>query len=298
MFNTVLILCWYLVISSTAAQDIIGALEPVAELSELNNFLSQSVDILFWLNREKDITLLAPTNDAFKALLDSTPSNDARADLLAYHVLYGVHEEFDADGLSVISTARQSSNSHANITGGQVVLVRPKGLSNRTEFQSGLGQHVSTTGAAPIKFDSGVIHIVDGCLTTPRRFSSSADSKAATAFSEAIYTDPIGSSNISGLNDVSNITVFLPIDYVWERIGNLVDGWTRTQLDRILSYHVIKDVLEPEKTTWPAPGEYESLEGTKVTISVVGDEIFINNAKIVGSTPKIFEGGIVYTTYG
>ena len=305
MFHSSPVILWSLVLLlfsltyTVAAQTILDAIRDVAELSELSDFLSQSTTFAKWLKDAEDITLLAPNNDGFRNLLDSTSDAATREDLLTYHVLDGIHENFttDDDGLLILSTARQSSDRHANITGGQVVLAEPQTILNRTQFTSRLQQTVLTTGDLPIHFDGGIIHVIDGSLTPPRNFNASVDSRGGTAFSEAVIGDTSRLPGAIDLNQLSNITVFLPIDYVWERIGNLVNDWSRAELDRVISYHVIDGVLKTD-SDFPSQGEYTSLEGTKLTVSAVDDDTFVNNAKVIGSAPRIFEGGLIYSTYG
>ena len=287
-----------LLAAHSAAQNIGDTLRTVPDLSEFKDYLSQSPDLTAMINGAKDITLLAPNNAAFRRLLETTPTDDGRADILSYHILEGIHEHFAANGREMIPTVRWPS-VQTNGTGGRVVLARAQLNDNRTELTSGFGRSVLTTSADPIKFDSGIIHVLNGALTMPGEFAPTANLGSATAFSEAIYTDPARDTNVTGIDNLSEVTVFVPIDYVWERIGNLVNGWTRSELDRVLAYHVVEGVLKPDvDTAAPVGGKYTSLEGTGVTITAVDGDTFINNAKIVSSAPRIFRAGLIYTTYG
>ena len=81
--------------ASAQQEGIIETLNSVPELSELVTYLTRFPDLTLWLQGLTDVTLLAPNNDAFGALSDSSigPSlpvdeTDAEA-LIAYHILDG-----------------------------------------------------------------------------------------------------------------------------------------------------------------------------------------------------------------
>merc|ERR1712176_1271385 len=179
-------------------------------------------------------TVFAPTEDAFKALIDSgfdASDNDAVADLLKYHVVEGeVVTSWDLLKGSVWQDAEelvtvQGSAISADITG------------YRWNKELKLNGEVGIA-AADVLASNGIVHVVDKVLmppTPPGDITEVAEeqgfSKLVSALTKAELADT--------LKGDGPFTVFAPTDEAFEKAGIDVDALTKEELAPVLLYHVL-----------------------------------------------------------
>lgn len=292
-------------VALVTAQDLalIDALKAQAELSSLTYLLTRSQDFVSWLEGLENVTLLAPDNTAFQQLTGSTDIASADVDedgvqaLLKYHILNGTYGNFGSGEYRSIPSLLQPSD-YANVTGGQIVVAQGSSITTASRFISGLLQRSSTIGD-PIEFGSGVIHVIDKTLTLPQTFTDTAEDRlflTAEAFAEAEIAVP-GSESPQTLDQLSDITVFLPMNHSVREIGNLIEKMTRAELDQVVAYHTLDQrlVINLEE---PPNGTYMTLEGSEVSIFPSNGHTFVNSARIVGSPDWLFTGGAIYIIDG
>jgi hypothetical protein len=134
--------------ATASAQSLTKALSQQPSLSNLTTYLGLFPSLVTQLESLKNVTLLAPNNQAFEALLNSTPSLASNPGLLesvlTYHVLNGSYANFSSSA-AFIHTALMNT-TYANVTGGQVV--EAIGTSNGTTFYSGKLQSVPMSECA------------------------------------------------------------------------------------------------------------------------------------------------------
>ncbi len=303
-------------IAFVAAQTegIFETLNTIPELSELVTYLHKYPGLTTWLQGLSDITFLAPSNDAFDALslstsIPSLPLDENNAEvLISYHVLQGMFYGFgydgdldgDLDGYLQLATA-ELSHAEANesmVTGGEIVVARGSSWSSAVTFTSG-DLHMSESYGEPLNFSGGVIYTIDSFLRLPQTFKESAnqqDMLGGDAFADAVISVPGTLTNVT-IDDLSGVTIFLPMNYSLQEIGNVIENMNKTEFDRLVSYHIVDMVLDIQPDS-PPSGYYQTYEGTGVTIFSSNGFVFINNARIVGSPDWIFRGGMIYTIYG
>lgn len=84
-----------------------------------------------------------------------------------------------------------------------------------------------------IKFDGGLVHIIDKVLTVPRTISAIARLGG--------LTDLVATLNATGLtktvDTTADLTVFAPSNAAFEKLGPAVAKLTIQQLTNILGYH-------------------------------------------------------------
>jgi hypothetical protein len=131
-------------------------------------------------------------------------------------------------------------------TGGYLVLAQPSAWTNGTTFTSGMGSTSKTIGI-PISFKGGRIHVLNVPLVLSQSLAHEAQSVAGDALEHAVTSGPI-LANVTKSNLLSKVAVFLTINRAWQRIGSLVDEWTRAEVDRILSYHIVEGVMYQDFT--------------------------------------------------
>jgi len=158
--------------------------------------------------------------------------------------------------------------------------------SSATEVDifSGLGNSVSIL-TSDIPYDGGLIHTTNGLFTVPDVLSSTAQSTGQTTF--------VALTNISNqsavLDSTPLITVFIPTDaaFVAANISAASSG-----IASIVSGHVLQDFAGylPSLTNGAS---FVTQAGTTITVTIQGDDFFINNAKIVSSN-LILENGVAH----
>ncbi|KAK5045258.1 hypothetical protein LTR84_009364 [Exophiala bonariae] len=287
------------------AQDlsITDALKGHAELSNLTYYLTKSQDFVTWLGSRENITLLAPNNQAFKLLAGTADIANVEVDqdgleaLLKYHLLNGTYSTFGSGEYESIPSLLEQPD-FTNVTGGQVVVAKASATSNTTRFYSGLKERSFTVGSA-IQFKSGIIHVIDNVLTLPQTFTDTAEDRlflVAEPFADAQIAFP-DSAVTKTLDELSDITVFLPMNHSVREVGNLIEKMNRKDFDRMIAYHTLDQrlVIEPEA---PPAGTYKTLEGSDVTIFQANGHVFVNSARIVSSPDWLFTGGVIYIIDG
>jgi uncharacterized surface protein with fasciclin (FAS1) repeats len=297
-----------LILGLVAGQDegIFETLNNVPELSELVTYLDKYPDLTTWLQSLSDITFLAPSNDAFAALSDSSimpslPVDETDAEMLiSYHVLDGTFYDFSYDAYLQIPTAGlpHTEANQSLVTGGEMVVVRGSSWSSAVAFTSGDLQ-MSESYGEPLNFTDGVIYIIDAFLTLPQTFKDTVEEEnmlGGQAFADSAIPLPGTETNVT-IDDLSDVTVFLPMNYSLQEIGNVIENMTIAEFNRLVAYHVIDGVLDIDVDS-PPSGFYETYAGTGVTIFSSNGLMFINNARIVGAPDWIFRGGMIYIIYG
>lgn len=128
--------------SAAAAQSLAETLKPVPDLSTLLAIVGRYPALLAELESQKDITILAPTNEAFSewsasALGEKIATIDGAVQaLLSYHVL-GAKVPASAFTLTpAFVPTLLTSPDYTNVTGGQVVEGKLNGTT--IEITSGL----------------------------------------------------------------------------------------------------------------------------------------------------------------
>jgi len=183
---------------------------------------------------DKVLTVFAPTEDAFKALVNSgfdASDNDAVADLLKYHVVEGeVVTSWDLLKGSVWQDAKelvtvQGSTISADIAG--------YGWNKELRLNGEVG-----VAAADVLASNGIVHVVDRVLTPPTPPGDITEvaeergfSTLVSALTKAELADVLGGDG--------PFTVFAPTDEAFEEAGIDVDALTKEELAPVLLYHVL-----------------------------------------------------------
>lgn len=113
--------------SAAAAQTVVEALEANPDLSTLLALAGNYPTLVSTLESLKDVTLLAPTNDAFTEWASTTSgklistSDDAVQALLTYHVLGAKVPASAFTTTPAFVPTLLNNPAYTNVTGGQVV---------------------------------------------------------------------------------------------------------------------------------------------------------------------------------
>jgi uncharacterized surface protein with fasciclin (FAS1) repeats len=121
-----------------------------SDLSNLTSILSANPALLQALGSAQNITILAPSNEAFAQLMNSSGAEaltdaDLVSALLQYHILNGSYSADQITNSSVFVPTLLTNETYSNVTGGQVV--QAVKIGNETVFYSGLLQNSTVTTA-------------------------------------------------------------------------------------------------------------------------------------------------------
>ena len=124
-----------------------------ADLTNLTSYVSLFPSLLSQLSMATNITILAPSNEAFAAFLNSSAGmaisslNDTTAieAILSYHVLNGTYPASSIMSTPAFIPTMLNNPAYSNVTGGQVVEAVTQGTS--VEFFSGLLANSTVTTA-------------------------------------------------------------------------------------------------------------------------------------------------------
>ena len=150
--------------AAQSTQNLTEVLSSTPELSNLTTYLQLFPELVEKLSQESNITILAPSDEAFSELLESPEGEAIKANdtaaieaLLTYHVLNGAYAAADVPETATFIPTLLEDPEFTNVTGGQVVQAVRDG--DNVEFTSGL-MAVSTVSQA-------VSHVVSpSCLST------------------------------------------------------------------------------------------------------------------------------------
>ncbi|OAL49526.1 Fasciclin-domain-containing protein [Pyrenochaeta sp. DS3sAY3a] len=263
------------------------ALNSTSELSQLQGVLGLNPGLLETLGGATNITILAPSNEAFGEIDNATLAGLAQntgllTAILQYHVLNGTYRADDITNTSSFVPTLLTNPLFTNVTGGQVVEAIKR--DNNVTFFSGLLSN-SSVSTANVNFTGGVIHVIDRLLVLPEN--------VLDTLSAANLTSLRGALNATGLaeavNDSPNITVFAPTNEAIQNIGSALQNLTEQQVTDILTYHVINGTIGYSSGLENGT-TLETANGESLTVTINNGSVFVNNAKVVISDILIANG--------
>lgn len=191
-------------------------------------------------NPASNLTVLAPTNDAFNtlatrlgftsatALVDALPAS-ALNSILTYHVLSG---RVSAADLASGPATRPTLYSFGGA---------PATLAVSATGGVGFTDAVLTRAAvrtADVVATNGLVHVVDKVLVPPGVLNLVQMALANPEFSS--LTGALAARNLTAtLSGAGPFTVFAPVNAAFASIANTVAGLSPSQLDTVLTYHVL-----------------------------------------------------------
>lgn len=138
-----------------------------------------------------------------------------------------------------------------------------------------------------IRFDEGVLHVINQVLTLPQSTTATLLAANMTAFLGALNVG----GNVPAFNDMRNVTVFAATNHGFERVGSVIENIPVEGLSRVTSYHMIPGQIlystDLQNTT------ISTLAGENLTVSVIDGVAFINSAR-VESTDVLINNGVMH----
>lgn len=222
---------------------------------------------------EAELTVFAPTNDAFAALLSdlgATSLDDIPVETLTNILLYHVV------GSKAMSTDLASGYFPTLATFS----------SNNISMYINVGDGVSINGStmvttSDIEADNGVIHVVDKVILPPSVVNIAIDNENFSTLVSAV----VKAGLVEALSGEGPFTVFAPtnaaFDALFAELGvSGIDDLTAEQLIPILTYHVVSgNVLSTDLSS----GEVPTLnEGSNITVDL-SSGVMINESNVVAA---------------
>ena len=102
----------------------------------------------------------------------------------------------------------------------------------------------------------------------------------------AVLTDKKTDNFLSQTKDY--LTILAPTNEAFKAIGGAVNGLSVVELTQILEYHVLSGAMF--STDFNDGEKVKTLQGGDVTITVDGDEVFLDAARIVNANIFVGEG--------
>jgi uncharacterized surface protein with fasciclin (FAS1) repeats len=288
------------------SQSLTDILTSTPQLSSLTSFLQKYPDLVDSLSKAKDITILAPTDDAFKALLASDAGKAVAGDadyikaLLTYHVLNGTVKSTDIKKTGAFVPSLLVDEKYSNVTGGQVV----EGVlvDDKVVFNTGLLANATVKQAVcrpfslpllfiilpfkhidanitlfqDITFTGGVIHIINSVLTLPASVSTTLNAAKLTSLRDAVNA----TSLISTLNTTPDLTIFAPTNEAFAAISSTTQKLNTTELAGVLAYHVINGTVGYSSALKDGM-KLKTVNGAELVVTIRDGSVFVNAAKVV-----------------
>ncbi|KAI9675426.1 MAG: hypothetical protein M1817_001330 [Caeruleum heppii] len=269
--------------SSALAQDMMNltaALSGTPELSNLTSYVQLFPELLTQLSAATNITILAPSNDAFTALLESPmgaaiTANDTGliAAVLSYHVLNGTYPASAVMEDPAFIPTMLMDPMYSNVTGGQ--RVEAVKMGENVMFYSGLLMN-STVTTADVNFTGGVIHIIDSVLVPPQNISTTAVAAGLSSAAGALTSAEL----VEMVDTAMDLTVFVPNNAAFQAIGSALPNLTMEQITSILQYHVVSGTVGYSSVLEDGM-MLTTMGGGNVTITIAEGGVFVNSAKVV-----------------
>ncbi|KAK0100663.1 hypothetical protein ONS95_007115 [Cadophora gregata] len=260
-------------------------------LGTLTALLQNQPELATNLLNARNITILAPSNDAFSRFL-STPGGQATSNdpgkltaLLQYHVLVGAHPS-SALNMSIYPHSILTNSTYTNVTNGQVVQLSKMG--NKVMAMSGL-KEMSMSTTMDVMFTGGVVHVIDKVLTVPMMPSMSAVDSGLTGLAGALTSTGL----VPTIDSARDVTIFAPSNAAFQNIGSALPALQAdpTMFRNILAYHVVSGTVGYAGMLGNM--SLMTAQGGMVNIEVVDKKVFVNSAQVIISD-VIVANGVVH----
>ncbi|TDZ62065.1 Fasciclin-like arabinogalactan protein [Colletotrichum trifolii] len=272
--------------SCLAQGDLAALLASQDDLSTLLELVGLVDGLAETLSSSSNITIVAPTNEAFVKVPRNIPEGEAielRNDsvaigaLLANHVFKGVYPSSAVTNLPTFAQtllddsyviARQP---FSNFTGGAY-----NGLVRNGDDVCIISgeQTISTVTQADITLGGITIHKIDTVLSFGAPFQLFTFRAGYLAMNAALEAAHLGfavgetGADVQGLN-ISDYTIFVPTDEAFKSIGSVLESADLETLQEVLRYHIIPNnvIFSPSLGNVTVP----SLQGSNLTFTVLAD---------------------------
>ena len=292
--------------------DLTELLNDQKNLSEFTTLLTQQYrDIYANLSFQNEVTILAPSNDAFAKIpystlgpaFESNNSNVVRS-VLEYHILPGLWPADSYNGSFKFAPTWLNNETYSNVTGGQVVggvqqagnvNVFTSGMGSRSTLVQGvrLLKHYSpykretNLGDQNLAFTGGIVHVIDTFLVPPTDFITTVPQFNLTALGGAATDAKLDDY----LNTATDLTIFAPYNDAFQKLGTTLSNMSTTELASLLEYHVVNGSnFVGYSSNLPNATVLKTRQGGNLTITFASNSLFVNSARVLQEDLLISNG--------
>ncbi|KAJ4366005.1 hypothetical protein N0V95_000383 [Ascochyta clinopodiicola] len=262
------------------APSLAEALNSSSQLTSLSGVLALPglAQLVQSLNSAQNVTILAPSNEAFarvgNATIGALTSNEGLLTaLLQYHVLNGTILSSAITNQSQFVPTLLTNPLFTNVTGGQVVEAVASG-GNVTFFSGALSN--SSVTQADVNFTGGVIHVIDRLLVLPEVVSDTLTTANLSSLRGALNATNL----LDAVDSTPDVTIFAPSNQAFQDIGSALGNLSTSDISNILTYHVVNGTVGYSSGIENGT-VLTTLNGQNLTITI-GEEgrIFVNSARV------------------
>ncbi|WP_346855560.1 fasciclin domain-containing protein [uncultured Draconibacterium sp.] len=224
-------------------------------------------------DKEAELTVFAPTNDAFVALLSDLGANslddisvETLSNILLYHVIGSKAMSTDLTSGYYPTLSTFSGNS----------------ISMYVQVDGGVSINNSTmVTAADVEADNGVIHVVDKVILPPSVVNIAIDNATFSTLVSAV----VKAGLVETLSGEGPFTVFAPTNDAFDALFAAleiagIDDLTAEQLIPILTYHVVSgNVLSTDLASGTVP---TLSDGKHLTVDLSAG-VMINDSQVLAA---------------
>ncbi|KAM0556852.1 hypothetical protein ACHAPJ_005524 [Fusarium lateritium] len=279
--------------AASQSMDLGSVLASHPKLSTYYKLIQRYPDILMQLPSYDGVTIVAPSNDAFdqipySALSNIWDPNDKKTTvpLLQYHILQGtVNTNKLKAGPAYVKPTLLLNPQWSNVTAGQNILITKQ--PDVVVFSTRLGNRATVINN-DITFQGGLIQIVDSLLIPPSGIRQVMLASKVESFLGGLFKSGI----MPDLADRQDITIFAPREPAMEDVGSALSKMSVKELARVMGYHIVPGKVLVS-TDLDNATSLRTLSGDELHVRQIGNEKFINSAKII-STDTLISNGILH----
>ncbi|CAI2174086.1 6198_t:CDS:2 [Funneliformis geosporum] len=259
------------VISQDSTKSITDNVIENPKLTTLRNFISANDGLSKVLSGTDQMTILAPSDDAFAALGENYPKDSREIEsIIRYHIINKVAKVND-----LIKTIYPNTLLTEGVKlpdkAGQVVVVRSADKGNAT-ISDGLEK--AKIDQPDLEAKNGIIHIIDKVLMPPKGPSDTAKQVSElSTFSQTLSTKDL----ISDVDGEKEITIFAPNNEAFDKLSR--STFESKDFKDTMKYHIARGVFYSR--TVENNTHAKTSQGDKIIITVSGGEVFVNDAKVI-----------------
>ncbi|KAL9119302.1 MAG: hypothetical protein Q9187_004143, partial [Circinaria calcarea] len=237
----------------------------------------------------------------------ATNNSDAIHEFLQYHVLPNVYPSDFFNGTFKFLPTFLRDQRYENVTGGQVIA----GVQQAGKVWvavSGLGSR-ATLSNLDLRFQNGVLHIIDTFFIPPLPFTASARQFNLSSSLGAVLSAGLAST----VDETPDLTIFAPNNVALQNLGSTLSSYSVEDLSRLLRYHMVSGIKMvgaatsgtranssgtnstaasaegsvhyssnlPSAYLYPNGTTLTSLEGSSLHLTFSPNSIFVNSARII-----------------
>ncbi|KAJ4323027.1 hypothetical protein N0V84_004559 [Fusarium piperis] len=280
--------------ATKAPRDLGTVLRNHPKLTSYYKLIQKYPEILMQLPSYKGVTIVAPSDYAFTQIPYSALSKiwnpehkNTTVPLLQYHILQGTINTGDLKaGPAYVKPTLLKDPTWSNVTNGQNILITKQ--PDVVVFSTRLGSRATVVNN-DIEFEGGLIQIVDSVLVPPSGIGQVLTASQVQSFLGGLYDSKI----MPALDDVKDITVFAPRDQAMEAIGGTLAKMDLSQLAEVMGYHIVRGKVLVSSDLRNAKSLKTMSQGRRLQIRQIGNEMFVNSAKII-TTDILISNGILH----